>query len=68
MSYNTLPDEPAQTYKEWVEAREALGDPLVLDYAVDAYVARTPEGERLRYRDPAGYAVAVCTQLDLATY
>jgi hypothetical protein len=64
MSYDTLKSD----YERWIEARETQGDPLVLDWAADTSVARTPEGERLKYRDPADYAVAVCTELDLATY
>ncbi len=64
MSYNT----PKTDYELWIEAREEQGYTLVLDYAADTSVARTVEGERLKYRNPADYAVALCAQTGLATY
>jgi hypothetical protein len=69
MSYDTSPaDGPDSAYKQWVEAREEQGDTLVLDYATDTSVARTPEGERPKYRNPADYAIALCMETGLATY
>jgi hypothetical protein len=53
---------------EWVEAQEAQGHTLVLDYATDTSVARMPEGERSKYRSPADYVLTVCAVQGLATY